>query len=103
MSKWKGSYDSGRTYHTEWQNEYPWVIRAKDGTQHAFCKICAKTLQPRKATLKAHSDSKDHKKRISAIGSTQDYIFLMSDGQVSDIHTHTHRYTSQPKFKLFIL
>ncbi|XP_042882838.1 zinc finger BED domain-containing protein 5-like [Penaeus japonicus] len=36
MSKWKGTYDSTRTYHSAWGKEYPWVTKAKDGSQHAF-------------------------------------------------------------------
>ena len=79
MSKWKGSYDSGSLYHTDWQKEgglqEEWVTRANDGSQQAFCKVCGKNLQPRKATLKAHEDSRDHQQRISAVSSTRANVF----------------------------
>ncbi|KAK8388376.1 hypothetical protein O3P69_020400 [Scylla paramamosain] len=45
MSKWKGSYESGRTYHAEWEKEFPWVTKAKDGTQQAYCKLCHKVTE----------------------------------------------------------
>lgn len=78
MSKWKGTYDSTRTYHSAWEKEYPWVTKAKDGSQHAFCKVCNKNLQPRKATLKVHEESKDHKQRVNAVSSTRANVFQTS-------------------------
>lgn len=70
MSKWKGSYESGRTYHVEWEKEFPWVSKAKDGTQQAYCKLCHKGLQPRKGTLKNHAESKEHAQRASSLSSS---------------------------------
>lgn len=78
MSKWKGSYDSGRPYRTEWEKEYAWVTRAKDGSQQALCKVCVTILQPRKATLKAHDNSREHQQRISAVSSTRANVFQTS-------------------------
>lgn len=75
MPKWKATYESGRTYLPAWEKDFPWVSRAKDGSQQAFCKVCEKTLQPRKATIKLHAESRDHKSRISAISSTRANVF----------------------------
>ena len=75
MSKWKGSYESGRTYHVEWEKEFPWVSKARDGTQQAYCKLCHKGLQPRKGTLKNHAESKEHAQRASSLSSSSTSMF----------------------------
>lgn len=75
MSKWKGAYDSGRTYQSAWEKEFPWLTKAKDGTESAFCKVCVKILQPRKTTIKVHADTKEHKTRISAVSSVRTGLF----------------------------
>ena len=77
MSKLKDSCESGRVYYAEWDKEFPWVSKAKDGTQQAYCKLCHKGLQPRKgkAILKAHVDSKDHTQRVSSISSASTSMF----------------------------
>lgn len=75
MSKWKGSYESGLTYHAEWEKEFPQVTKAKDGTQQAYCKLCHKGLQPRKGTLKNHAESKKHTRRASSISFASTSMF----------------------------
>lgn len=75
MPKWKATYESGRTYQPVWEKEFPWLTRAKDGSQQAYCKVCVKTLQPRKGTIKIHAETKDNKHRISAVSSTRANVF----------------------------
>ena len=74
MPKFKVGYDLGRVCHSEWEKEYPWVSKAKDGKQ-AYCKVCTRVLQPRKGTLKNHENSKEHKQRVSSISSTRMSVF----------------------------
>ena len=59
------------------KKKFPWVSKAKDGTQQAYCKLCHKVLQPRKgkATLKGHADSKDHTQQVSWISSASTSMF----------------------------
>ena len=75
MSKWKGQYDSGRKYILAWEREFPWLTKAKGGTESAFCKVCQKILQPRKTTIKLHADSKEHKVRVGAVSSVRTNLF----------------------------
>lgn len=37
--------------------------KAADGSESGFCKLCKKTLQPRKKTLQNHAESAEHKRR----------------------------------------
>ena len=60
MPKWKGSYDSGRKYNAEWEKEFPWVKRQSSGAEEAFCKICLRSMQPRKSNLVTHQKSAEH-------------------------------------------
>ena len=63
MSKWKGFYDSGRKYNSDWEREFPWVTKATDGKEGAYCKVCRKGLLPRKSVLALHEKSKGHTSR----------------------------------------
>jgi hypothetical protein len=59
-------YEKGRKYKTEWEKSYPWVERAQDG-EMAFCKICKKTLKPKKTSLNVHEKSSTHVDRKQAM------------------------------------
>ena len=39
-NKWKGYYDNTRKYKPEWVKRHPWVNRAEDGSENAFCSFC---------------------------------------------------------------
>eukprot|EP00794_Sanderia_malayensis_P010141 gene10141-biopygen8329 len=75
MPKFKQSYESGRKYHREWEKEFPWLKRATDGTENGFCKLCRKSLQPRKKTFQNHAASADHKNRIGDASTSKRITF----------------------------
>ena len=60
MSKWKSEYEARRKFVPLWSRKYPWVIRAPDGSQRAYCKTCCRTLNPKLSVLMKHSESADH-------------------------------------------
>ena len=64
MPKWKGSYDSGKKYHPEWEREFPWVKRHRPGAEEAFCKVCHRVQQARKSNLVAHQKSTEHLNKV---------------------------------------
>ena len=75
MSKIKESYESRRRYRTEWERDFPWIRKATDGSENSFCKICKKTLQPRKKTIQNHADSADHKRRAGDAATSRRITF----------------------------
>ena len=65
MPKWKCSYESGRKYKTAWEKEFPW-IQKNSKAEEAYCKVCQKSLAPRKAALTQHAQTKEHRQKTSA-------------------------------------
>ena len=88
MPKWKGDYDAGRKYQDIWEKVFPWLTKAKGGTESAYCKVYQKFLQPRKTTIKVHADTKEHKVRVGAISSVR--VNLFERGGPSRIQGPTH-------------
>ena len=77
MSKWKEKYEKGRKYKNDWEKEYPWVealvvkesneeTGAESCTTKARCKVCDKILLPRKASIRGHQETTEHKNRIES-------------------------------------
>ena len=62
----KKSYESGRKYNKLWEDKYLWVIKATDGSENAFCKLCRVVLAPKTSRLADHEKSKKHLDLISA-------------------------------------
>jgi len=71
MPKWKQCYDSGRKYQSVWEKSFPWVTKAPDGSDSAYCKLCRKTLQVRFSALSAHSKVTDHLARAGVALTTK--------------------------------
>lgn len=59
--KWKTSYDSGRKYRKDWEEEFTWVSQAMDGSDKAFCRYCRVDITPRISCLRSHEGTDKHK------------------------------------------
>lgn len=59
-----------RNYRTAWEKTFPWVKKS-DAREMAYCKICRKSIQPRKATLYTHQKSQQHKDNFASIKYTE--------------------------------
>ena len=66
MPKWKNIYESGRKYKVAWEKEFPWIKKDESRKENAYCKLCKKTIAPRKAAIVQHSQNKDHHQRANA-------------------------------------
>ena len=62
---WKGKWDSGRKFKPEWEKKYPWVGRAPNDHDSAFCKMCKKVIIPKVWNLTEHEKSQGHKAQVS--------------------------------------
>jgi len=69
MPKWKGKYESSRKYISSWSQEFSWVTKDKS-SDSAFCKICSKTVFPKKQKLQVHEQTSDHIARQKAVSNT---------------------------------
>ena len=78
------TYKAGRKYQSSWEQEYPWVKKAADGSEDAFCKLCRRTLQPKASILAVHSKSADHVNRVGAASFTRSLVLRKSAPAVSD-------------------
>lgn len=65
-SKWKSSYDSKRRYQSSWALRFNWIARAEDGSEHAYCRVCHKTLFPKLSVLQTHDRGNEHLRRYNA-------------------------------------
>ena len=63
--KWKSSYDDNRKYNEEWEKIYPWVRRAPDGSDTAFCRLCNSSIAPRAGNLGNHEKTEKHKAKVA--------------------------------------
>ncbi|XP_047736330.1 uncharacterized protein LOC108666410 isoform X2 [Hyalella azteca] len=59
----KKSYDATRRYRTQWETQFPWLEKASDGSESAFCKLCHLILRPHKGCLVQHEKSDSHRAR----------------------------------------
>ena len=57
MPKWKGGYDSNRKYNKNWEKSFPWLRKASEKSENAFCKLCSSEIEPRLAHLNRHESS----------------------------------------------
>ena len=59
--KWKTSYDTGRKFRKDWEEQFAWVSQAKDGSDKAFCRYCHVDITVRLSCLKSHEGTDNHK------------------------------------------
>ena len=84
MSKWKESYTAGRKCRPEREKIYLWIEKCKLNNNKAFCKICKKQLQPRKAAIEKHSTSEDHLYKSKLLGSNNKINFVPKTIELSN-------------------
>eukprot|EP00112_Aurelia_sp_Birch-Aquarium-sp1_P025424 Seg843.10 transcript_id=Seg843.10/GoldUCD/mRNA.D3Y31 product="hypothetical protein" protein_id=Seg843.10/GoldUCD/D3Y31 len=70
-TKWKDHYDESRRFKPEWQRKYPWVKKAVDGSDMAYCSFCRINIQPRASNLKQHEETSKHVKITSSVSSSR--------------------------------
>ena len=70
-NKWKGNYDDSRKFKSEWQKNHPWVRKASDGSENAYCTFCKVNVNPKLSHLKQHEETAKHKKVTSAVSSSR--------------------------------
>ena len=70
-NRWKGKYDDSRKFKPEWQKYHPWVKKAIDGSENAYCTFCRVDVNPRLSHLKQHDNIEKHKKLASGVSSTR--------------------------------
>ena len=70
-NKWKGVYDNVRRFKPEWQRTFPWVKKALDGSENAYCNTCRINTQPRLSSLKKHQETAKHAKLTMTVASNR--------------------------------
>ena len=70
-SKWKATYDGGRKYNKTWESKYSWLLKASDGSENAFCKLCHAVMKPKQSNLTKHENTAKHIQQIKALTSVQ--------------------------------
>ena len=80
------SYDSTRKFKPVLEKEFPW-IKKYDKVEEVYCKLCRKSIAPRKAAIIQHSKTKEHSLNANAESNTVtlENVFIP---KVSD-STHT--------------
>ena len=76
-TKWKGYYESARKYKPQWQREHPWVTKAVDGTDEAYCSLCKVNVNPKLCHLQQHEASTKHKNASTAVSSNRKIVTLL--------------------------
>ena len=66
-NKWKSHYDSARKFKAEWQKKYPWVEKAKDGSDDAHCSLCRQNITPRLSNVDKHEQTVKHKRQAKFV------------------------------------
>lgn len=66
-NRWKSFYDSSRKFKTEWQKKYPWIQKATDGSDDAYCSICRANITPKLSNIGKHEQSAKHNKNANLI------------------------------------
>ena len=84
-SKWKGAYDDGRKFKSEWQKTYPWVKKAVDGSESAYCSLCRTSMQPRLSILKKHEESSKHSMLVATLSRNKKIMIGKEDQEIKKI------------------
>ena len=65
-----------RRYRPAWEREFPFISKAPDGSEYAYCKLCRDYLAPKVNDIRKHMYTMKHRKR--AIGENSFYFLLQS-------------------------
>ena len=58
-----------RCYRPAWEREFPFISKAPDGSEHAYCKFCRDSLLPKVNDIRKHMGTMKHRKYAIASGS----------------------------------
>ena len=72
-----------RKYRPAWEREFPFISKAPDGSEYAYCKLCRDYLAPKVNDIRKHMYTMKHRKRAIASGLNvkQDSVTLMAGAQ----------------------
>ena len=65
-----------RRYRPAWEREFPFISKAPDGSEYAYCKLCRDYLAPKVNDIRKHMYTMKHRKR--AIGKNLFYFLFHS-------------------------
>ena len=57
-----------RRYRPAWEREFPFISKAPDGSEYAYCKLCRDYLAPKVNDIRKHMYTMKHRKRAIASG-----------------------------------
>merc|ERR1719357_718121 len=57
-----------RKYRPAWEREFPFISKAPDGSEYAYCKLCRDYLAPKVNDIRKHMYTMKHRKRAIASG-----------------------------------
>ena len=57
-----------RKYRPAWEREFPFISKAPDGSEYAYCKLCRDWLAPKINDIRKHMYTMKHRKRAIASG-----------------------------------
>ncbi len=57
-----------RKYRPAWEREFPFISKAPDGSEYAYCKLCRDWLAPKVNDIRKHMYTMKHRKRAIASG-----------------------------------
>ncbi len=70
-----------RKYRPAWEREFPFISKAPDGSEYAYCKLCRDYLAPKVNDIRKHMYTMKHRKRAIASGLNvkQDAVTLVGN------------------------
>ena len=54
-----------RSYRPAWEREFPFISKAPDGSEHAYCKFCRDSLAPKINDIRKHMATMKHRRSCS--------------------------------------
>ena len=72
-----------RKYRPAWEREFPFISKAPDGSEYAYCKLCRDYLAPKVNDIRKHMYTMKHRKRAIASGLNvkQESVTLVAGSQ----------------------
>jgi len=72
-----------RRYRPAWEREFPFISKAPDGSEYAYCKLCRDYLAPKVNDIRKHMYTMKHRKRAIASGLNvkQESVTLVAGNQ----------------------
>ena len=79
----QGKKNYKRCYRPAWEREFPFISKAPDGSEYAYCKLCRDYLAPKVNDIRKHMYTMKHRKRAIASGLNvkQESVTLVAGNQ----------------------